>query len=226
MEYKNIYKARFLSRPNRFIAYVELAGKQQQVHVKNTGRCRELLTAGAEVYLEKAENPERKTKYDLVAVRKGSRLVNMDSGAPNKAVKEWLEKGGLFQNIQLVRPETVYGGSRFDFYAETEEEKIFIEVKGVTLEHDGVVSFPDAPSERAVKHVRELMRAVTEGYHAYVLFVIQMTDVSYFMPNEETHPAFGQVLREAAENGVCIKAYDCKVWEKGMAIRSPVEVRL
>ena len=226
MEYQNVQKGMFLSRPNRFIAYVELDGVVQTVHVKNTGRCRELLKEGAEVYLEESANPDRKTKYDLIAVRKGSRIVNMDSTAPNKAVKEWLESGGLFEKVQRVRPETTYGGSRFDFYVETEKNRVFIEVKGVTLENDGVVMFPDAPSERAVKHVRELMEAVKAGYEAYVLFVIQMTGVSCFRPNEETHPAFCQALREAEEAGVHILAYDCDVWENGMSVRNPVEVKL
>ncbi len=226
MKYENIYKAKFLSRPNRFIAYVELAGERQTVHVKNTGRCRELLQEGAEVYLERAENPDRKTQYDLIAVQKGERLVNMDSVAPNKAVKEWMESGGFLGNIQRVRPETTYRGSRFDFYVETEKEKIFMEVKGVTLENDGVVSFPDAPSERAVKHVRELIEAVRDGYKAYIMFVIQMTDVSYFRPNDSTHPEFGRALREAVNEGVEILAYDCNVREGEMTICSPVEVRL
>lgn len=226
MKYKNIQKGKFLSRPNRFIANVELAGERHTVHVKNTGRCQELLVQDAEVYLEETDNPDRKTRYDLVAVRKGNRIVNMDSYAPNLAVKEWLEAGGLFDNVQHVRPETTYGGSRFDFYVETESEKIFIEVKGVTLENDNVVMFPDAPSERAVKHVRELMEAKAAGYETYILFVIQMTDVSYFCPNEETHAAFAQVLRQAEEAGVHIIAYDCNVWEEGMTIRNPVEVRL
>ena len=226
MNYENICKARFLSRPNRFIAYVELEGEHETVHVKNTGRCRELLQEGAEVYLAEAGNSGRKTKYDLVAVRKGDKLVNMDSAAPNAVVKEWLEGGGLFQEIQSIRPETTYKGSRFDFYAEKEHEKIFIEVKGVTLENDGVVSFPDAPSERAVKHVRELIEAVREGYRAYVLFVIQMKGVSYFEPNDRTHPEFGKALREAAAAGVQVLAYDCKVWESGMEIQDAVEVRL
>lgn len=226
MKYENIYKAKFLSRPNRFIAYVELAGERQTVHVKNTGRCRELLQEGAEVYLEKAKNPDRKTQYDLIAVQKGERLVNMDSAAPNMAVKEWIESGSFLGNIQRIRPETTYKGSRFDFYVETEKEKIFMEVKGVTLENDGVVSFPDAPSERAVKHVRELIEAVKDGYKAYVMFVIQMTGVSYFRPNENTHPEFARALREAVNEGVQILAYDCNVKEDEMTICSPVEVRL
>ena len=243
MEYKQIRKGRFLSRPNRFVAYVEFGGKTEPVHVKNTGRCRELLQKGAEVYVEASQNPARKTGYDLVAVKKGSRLVNMDSMAPNRAVGEWLAQGGLFPSVKNIRPETVYGNSRFDFYVETDRSpkgaatetegpvecepgRILIEVKGVTLEEDGVVLFPDAPSERAVKHVRELIRARAEGYETYVLFVIQMTGVSYFTPNAGTHPAFCQALRDAAGSGVHILAYDCHVWERGMAIRKPVEVRL
>lgn len=226
MKYKKIQKAKFLSRPNRFIAYVELDGKQEKVHVKNTGRCRELLTEGAEVFLAEADSPGRKTRYDLVAVWKGQRLINMDSMAPNLAVKEWLEKGGLYKEVKTIRPETTYKSSRFDFYVETDEKKIFMEIKGVTLENDNVVMFPDAPSERAVKHVKELIQAKKEGYDTYILFVIQMSDVLYFVPNEHTHPAFCEVLQQAARAGVTILAYDCHIREDGMDIRKPVEVKL
>lgn len=226
MEYKEIQTGRFLSRPNRFVAYVEMAGQIEKVHVKNTGRCRELLTEGAEVLLERAGNPARKTVYDLVAVRKDGRLVNMDSAAPNRAAGEWLEKRELFSDIKCIRPETRYGSSRFDFYVETENEKIFLEVKGVTLEEDGTGMFPDAPSLRAVKHVEELIQAKEEGYGAYILFVIQMKGVRSFIPNQRTQPAFCRILREACHRGVRILAYDCKVWEKGMEIDAPVEVIL
>lgn len=226
MEYKEIQTGRFLSRPNRFVAYVEMAGQIEKVHVKNTGRCRELLTEGAEVLLERAGNPARKTVYDLVAVRKDGRLVNMDSAAPNRAAGEWLEKRELFSDIKCIRPETRYGSSRFDFYVETENEKIFLEVKGVTLEEDGTGMFPDAPSLRAVKHVEELIQAKEEGYGAYILFVIQMKGVRRFIPNQRTQPTFCRILREACHRGVRILAYDCKVWEKGMEIDAPVEVIL
>lgn len=169
MKYERITQGSFLERPNRFLAYAELAGKREVVHVKNTGRCAELLTPGAVIYVQESDNPERKTKWDLIAVEKGDRLVNMDSQIPNRVVQEWIEAGNLFEDVRLVKPETVYGNSRFDLYVETgDNRKIFIEIKGVTLEEDGVVRFPDAPSERAVKHLGELMQAVKEGYEAYV----------------------------------------------------------
>ena len=172
MRYKKIVEGRFLERPNRFIACVEIDGRVETVHVKNTGRCRELLIPGAVVYLEESDNPSRRTAFDLVAVEKGKRLINMDSQAPNKAVGEWLIHGGLFEDVILVKPEVKYGNSRFDFYVETTSEKIFIEVKGVTLEENGVVRFPDAPSGRAVKHVQELVEARRGGFRVFVLFVI------------------------------------------------------
>lgn len=226
MKYHNIKEGVFLRRPNRFIAYVEIDGKQETVHVKNTGRCGELLTDRAVVYLEKNDNPNRSTAYDLVAVEKNDRIINMDSQAPNRAVGEWLEKGGLFTDLLLVRPETKFGNSRFDFYAETADKKIFIEVKGVTLEQDNVVLFPDAPSERALKHVTELMAAKEKGYEVYVLFVVQMESVKYFTPNRVTQPAFAEALIQAKEAGVHILAYDCVVTPDSMEIQNPVEVRL
>lgn len=226
MKYQNIQEGQFESRPNRFIAYVNIDGEIQKVHVKNTGRCRELLTDHAKVFLDKSSNPERSTAYDLVAVQKGQRIVNMDSQAPNKAVEEWLRQGALFPDAVKIRPETTYGNSRFDFYVETPEEQIFIEVKGVTLEQDNVVLFPDAPSDRAVKHVRELVSAVAKGYKAYVILVIQMEDVDYFTPNCSTHPEFAQALEEARAAGVQVLAYDCHVTADSMTIRQPVEVRL
>lgn len=226
MEYKRIKEGRFLERPNRFIAYVELFGKKETVHVKNTGRCKELLIKGTPVFLEESDNQARKTRYDLVAVKKKDRLINMDSAAPNKAVGEWLQTGGLFSDVRLLRAEKTYRHSRFDFYAETEGKKAFLEVKGVTLENDGVALFPDAPSERAVRHVEELMDAMAEGYDAYVIFVIQMQEVKYFTPNYETHPAFAIALQRAAKAGVHILAYDCQVWEQGMKIQKEVPVRL
>ncbi len=230
MKYENISRGSFLKRPNRFVAQVEMqeGGSRhvETVHVKNTGRCRELLVPGAEVYLEKSSAPERKTAYDLVAVRKGNLLINMDSNAPNKAVKEWLEAGHYFKEVSLVRPETTYGNSRFDFYVEAGKRKIFMEVKGVTLEQQGIVLFPDAPSERAVKHVQELVEAVHNGYESYILFVIQMKGVSYFTPNRQTHPAFAQALIEAQRAGVHILAYDCFVREDGMELADPIPVVL
>ena len=226
MKYRKLVEGSFVDRPNRFIAHVEVAGKVETVHVKNTGRCRELLTPGAKVYLEESDNPARKTKYDLVKVEKGSRLVNMDSQAPNKVVQEFIEQGKLFKDVTLVRPETTYGKSRFDLYVEAGGEKIFIEVKGVTLEEDGVVRFPDAPSERAVKHVGELVAAKKEGYQVYVFFVIQMDGVKYFTPNDATHKAFGDALRRAADEGVKVLAYECDVTIDGLEISKEVEVRL
>ncbi len=226
MKYNNIWEGQFESRPNRFIAYVNMDGKSEKVHVKNTGRCRELLTDYATVFLNKSDNPQRSTAYDLVAVKKGERIINMDSQAPNKAVEEWLLKGGLFKDVLFVRPETTYRNSRFDFYVETPEDKIFIEVKGVTLEQESVVLFPDAPSERAVKHMNELVEAVKEGYKAYILFVIQMENVNYFTPNRSTHPAFADALLRARQAGVKVLAYDCSVMPDSMTIRQPVPVRL
>jgi len=212
MRYEKIVRGTFIERPNRFIAYVDIDGKKEVVHVKNTGRCRELLVPGATVYLEKGNNPERKTAYDLVAVQKQERLINMDSQAPNKVVEEWLLKKELFSDLICVRPESKYGNSRFDFYVEYgRADKAFIEVKGVTLERDGVVLFPDAPSDRAVKHVEELIRAKEDGYDAYIIFVIQMSDAKYFLPNRETHPEFADALQKAADAGVKILAYDCSV---------------
>ena len=215
-----------MERPNRFIAKVMLDGRTETVHVKNTGRCRELLVKGARVYLEKSDNPARSTAYDLVAVEKGDRTVNMDSQAPNKAVEEWLRRGGLYPDVAAVRPETKFGNSRFDFYVESNQEKIFIEVKGVTLEEEGVVRFPDAPSDRAVKHVGELVEAKQHGYRVFVLFVIQMEGVRYFTPNRQTHPEFADALCKAVEAGVEVLAYDCRVTPGSMTIYKPVPVVL
>ena len=226
MKYSNITEGQFESRPNRFIAYAKILGKTEKVHVKNTGRCRELLTDHATVFLEKSANPERSTAYDLVAVRKGERIINMDSQAPNKAVKEWLHKKELFRDAVLIRPETVYRNSRFDFYVETPQDKIFIEVKGVTLEQDDIVLFPDAPSQRAVKHVNELEEALEEGYKAYIILVIQMEGVKYFTPNRDTQPEFADALIRARQKGVKILAYDCQVTPDSMKINKPVPVRL
>lgn len=230
MKYENIKKGRFLERPNRFIAYAEIDGKREKVHVKNTGRCKELLVPGAEIYLEQSTNTNRSTAYDLITVKKGSRLVNMDSNAPNKAVEEWLLGKRLFRELTYLRPETVYQNSRFDFYAEygskEEMRKAFIEVKGVTLEEEQIVRFPDAPSERAVKHVEELIKAKEEGYETYIIFVIQMKGVSRFEPNDKTHPAFGEALRRAKKAGVCIRAYDCLITENSMEIAEEVPVVL
>jgi len=224
VKYERIETGKFLERPNRFIAYVEIAGQKETVHVKNTGRCAELLTPGATVYVQKADNPERKTQWDLIGVKKGKRMINMDSQIPNKVVEEWIRKGNLFPDAALIKPETTYKQSRFDLYLEEGERKIFIEVKGVTLEQDGVVKFPDAPTERGVKHLNELCEAVKDGYEAYVFFVIQMKGVKYFTPNMKTHAAFGEALRNAQEQGVHILAYDCKVTKDSIEIGQEVPV--
>ena len=225
MQYGNIVSGTFLARPNRFIAHIEIEGKEEICHVKNTGRCRELLPVGAKVWCEKSSNPTRKTAYDLIAVQKGSRIINMDSQAPNAAVKEWLEQGGLGV-IDNLRPESLHGDSRFDFSFTKDGIPCFLEVKGVTLETDGVCAFPDAPTVRGAKHLRELTQLSKEGYGAYVLFVIQMTDVKYLQANDATDPEFGKALREAAKAGVKILAMDCAVTPDTMEIHSPVEVKL
>jgi len=216
---------RFLSRPNRFIAKVEIGGQEETVHVKNTGRCRELLQPGATVFCRYDPNPARKTRYDLITVRKGSRLINMDSQAPNAAAKQWLQRGGLGE-IENLKAETFYGDSRFDFSFEKDGKRCFLEVKGVTLENDGVCAFPDAPTGRGTKHLRGLTELAKAGFGAYVLFVIQMADVKYLHPNDATDPAFGAALREAAEAGVQVFAVDCAVTEDTMEIRLPVPVTL
>ena len=226
MRYERIEKAVFLERPNRFIAYTELNGRKETVHVKNTGRCAELLVPGASVYIQRSANPDRKTKWDLISVEKGERMINMDSQIPNRLVEEWIRGGHLFREVTLVRPETTYGNSRFDLYVEAEGKRMFIEVKGVTLEENGVCRFPDAPSERAVKHLEELILAKQEGYETYVFFVIQMKDVRYFTPNTDTHPAFAEALRRAAAAGVHILAYDCTVSPDSIEIDSPVDIVL
>lgn len=221
MKYNNIVKGRFISRPNRFIAHAEIDGKEEICHVKNTGRCRELLVPHAEIILEKPDNPNRKTKYDLVSVYKNGRLINMDSQAPNKIAAELLAK--LFPDF-LIKPEQKYKNSRFDFYMESENKKAFVEVKGVTLENDNIVMFPDAPTERGVKHIRELVEAVKDGYDAYILFIIQMNGVKYLTPNYQTHREFGETLRTAEKNGVKIMAYDCIVNENEVTADKPVKV--
>lgn len=224
MKYNNILKGEFIDRPNRFIANVLIDNKKEVCHVKNTGRCKELLVKGCTVYLQRSDNTNRKTKYDLIAVQKGDRLINMDSQVVNSVALESVPD--LFEDVVYVKPEYKYGNSRFDIYIETKKDKIFVEVKGVTLENDGVVSFPDAPTERGVKHLKELQKAVSEGYKAYVLFVIQMSDVKYFEPNYDTHPEFAKELRTARENGVIPLAFDCSVTPDSIKIRKPVLIKL
>jgi len=218
VKYEKIVKGIFLMRPNRFIAKVLVDGKEETVHVKNTGRCRELLTENAEVFLSLSSNPARKTKYDLVAVKKGSKLINMDSQIPNDVAEEWLKKGNLFSADAVIRREVTRGKSRFDFYIEDGERKIFLEVKGVTLENDGIAMFPDAPTERGVKHINELVSLKNQGYEAFVLFVIQMEEVTGFKPNDITHKAFGDALREAEKAGVTIVVVNCRVTETSIDI--------
>lgn len=235
MKYENIREGIFQARPNRFIAHVDIDGQTEVCHVKNTGRCRELLPVGTKVWLVESDNPKRKTRYDLVAVYKEAyeengiqmpgQIVNMDSQAPNAAMLEFLQSDRFLSDITLLKPEKKFGDSRVDFYVETASgRRIFIEVKGVTLEHAGVASFPDAPTERGVKHLKELEKAVAEGYEAMVFFVIQMTNMQYMVPNGEHDPAFAAALRHAAEHGVQVVAYDCEVKPDGMTIQSPVEI--
>ena len=226
MQYGKILPARFLSRPNRFVARVEAEGEELVCHVKNTGRCRELLVPGATVWLEESPNPSRKTKFDLIAVEKGDRLINMDAQAPNTVFGEWAAAGGFREGLTLLRPETTYGSSRFDFYWESSKSRGFVEVKGVTLEEDGVVRFPDAPTLRGVKHLDELAKAREAGYEAAVCFVIQMENVRWFAPNDETHPEFGQALRRAAQAGVEILAMDCAVTPQSLTMGKSVPIRL
>lgn len=226
MRYENMKRAVFLDRPNRFIANIMLNGRREVCHVKNTGRCKELLLPGAGIMVQETDKPDRKTKYDLISVWKGSRLINMDAAAPNKVFMEWLQSGRLFGDITLIKPESSFSASRFDFYVEAEGKRSFIEVKGVTLEEEGIVRFPDAPTERGVKHLKELISCVKAGYEAYAVFVVQMKGVRYFEPNDSTHPAFGEALREAAKNGVRVIALDCQVTEDSIEISDFVEVRL
>lgn len=210
MRYEQIVPARFLSRPNRFIALAELGGREIVCHVKNTGRCRELLP-GAEIWLQHMPAPERKTAYDLIAVRKGDQIVNMDSNAPNIVVREWLASGGAGSIPSLIRSEVTHGDSRFDLYFESAGRVSFLEVKGVTLEEDGVALFPDAPTERGVKHLKGLCRCVEEGFGACAVFLVQMKGVSRFEPNRRTHPAFAEALAEARATGVRLIALDSLV---------------
>ena len=226
MRYGEVKRGRFLARPNRFVAHVELEGERVVCHVKNTGRCRELLTSGAAVYLERAENPARKTPYDLIAVEKGDLLINMDAQAPNKVFGEWAAAGRFLPGLTALRPEFTWEDSRFDFRLEDHLGPCFVEVKGVTLEQDGLALFPDAPTERGVKHLRGLRRAVERGYRAEVFFVVQMKGPRLFRPNDGTHPAFGQALREAAAAGVGVYAWDCAVTPESLTLDAPVEVAL
>lgn len=224
MKYSNVVKGSFIDRPNRFIANCEIDGKSRVCHVKNTGRCKELFVKGATVYLQKADNPIRKTLYDVIAVQKGDMLINTDSQIVNSVALEYMPV--LFDNIKLIKPECVYGNSRLDIYLETETDKIFVEVKGVTLEKDGIAMFPDAPTERGVKHLKELQKAVVDGYKAFILFVIQMENISHFEPNRITHPEFAAELKNAQKNGVTVLAYNCTVTPDEIKIQNKVKVVL
>ena len=224
MIYNNVVSGRFVSRPNRFIAIVDVVGAEQMCHVKNTGRCRELLVPGASVFLEVSSNPNRKTKYDLISVYKGDNLINIDSQASNKVFNEWLNENKLFNDIKLVKPETKYGTSRFDFYIEADGKKIFAETKGVTLEENGTAMFPDAPTERGRKHLVELSDSVRHGYDAYVVFIIQMSGVKVFKPNIRTDLTFAKDLKKASESGVKIIAFDSMVTEISLKINDYIPV--
>lgn len=230
IKYKEVKKGTFIERPNRFIAKVSVDGTEETVHVKNTGRCKELLVRGATVYLSVSDNPSRKTKYDLIGVEKVTDRnvlkVNMDSQIPNDVVAEWLRNCDLFSQKAIIKREVFYNKSRFDFYIEDNNRRIFLEVKGVTLENNGVASFPDAPTERGIKHIYELIDCLNEGYEAYIFFVIQMKNIDYFTPNYETHPEFGEALKKANNKGVKILAYDCIVTEDSIVIDKEIKVVL
>ena len=226
MRYNNIRKGIFKSRPNRFIAICDIDGREEICHVKNTGRCRELLIPGATVYLEESENPARKTKFDLVSVYKGSELFNIDSQAPNKVFGEWLKAGGLFKDLSFLKPEYKYKSSRFDFYAEHGGKKAFIEVKGVTLEDSGVLMFPDAPTERGIKHITELCNALKDDYEAYIAFIVQTEKAKYFTPNKEGHPAFAAALKAAEKSGVKIICLSCRTEPDLLEINNNIKVKL
>ena len=224
MKYENIKEGIFVERPNRFIAHIEIDGDIEICHVKNTGRCKELLVPNSKVYVQEFDSDKRKTKYDLISVYKSDTLINIDSQAPNKVVAEFLPK--LFDDIMYVKPEAKYKNSRFDFYVETKTHKIFIEVKGVTLENDEVAMFPDAPTERGVKHINELIECMEDGYLAYIIFVIQMDKIKYFTPNNVTHKEFGDTLKNAKNKGVEILAFDCNITKDSITAKDCVDIVL
>ena len=226
MRYDHIIPGTFIDRPNRFIAYCKIDGKTEKCHVKNTGRCRELLVKGATVYLSVSDNPSRSTMYDVIAVMKGDRLINMDSQIPNDVAAASLRMIPDFSDIKNIQREFIYGDSRIDIMAEDDDKRYLIEIKGVTLEDNGVVRFPDAPTERGVKHIRELMKSMKDNYTPYLLFVIQMDDVLRFEPNRVTDPAFADALREANDSGVRILAYTCSVTPDSIELKDSVEVSI
>lgn len=225
MIYSDIIKGIFLERPNRFIAHVDIGGRREVCHVKNTGRCRELLLPGVTVVLQKGRGEHRKTAYDLIAVYKGDRLINIDSQVPNKVFAEWLKRGELYRDITLVKPESRFGRSRFDFYLEADGRKVYVEVKGVTLEEGGIARFPDAPTERGVRHLQELIDCVAAGYDALLVFVVQMKGMRQVEANRKTHPAFGEALKAAAQGGVRVLALGCTVTEDSIVADSFVPVK-
>lgn len=226
MIYENMKQGIFHERPNRFVTMVEIDGKIEKCHVKNTGRCKELLIPGVTVYVQEQDKASRKTKYDLISVEKGNRVVNIDSQVPNKIAYDWIRQGNYFKDITHIQREKTYGNSRFDIYLETLDKKIFIEVKGVTLEEDNIAMFPDAPTTRGIKHIKELTKAIEEGYEAYIIFVIQIEGVIKFKPNDITHPEFGEALRLAKSQGLNILAYDCQVKPDRIKMANPIPIEL
>lgn len=226
MQYPAVCKGIFQSRPNRFIAEVEINGVLERCHVKNTGRCRELLVPNATVYLNRVDAPNRKTKFDLIAVEKGNLLINMDAQAPNVVFGEYVRKGLFLPDLTLIRPEFRHGDSRFDFYLEQESRRHLVEVKGVTLEESGIAKFPDAPTERGVKHIKGLIAAKAEGFTPWIVFIIQMEGMRCFRPNDVTHPQFGEALRMAQSAGVHIRALECRVTPGTLEIIRPVPIQL
>ncbi len=227
MNYTDIHEGVFLSRPNRFIAQVALHGKEETCHVKNTGRCKEILIPGTKVFLEKAQNPNRKTAYDLVAAYKGSTLINIDSQAPNKAFESYIAQGKFLPNLSQYKREVTFGHSRFDFWLKEDKgQEHFIEVKGVTLEKQGVALFPDAPTQRGIKHLQTLIEAKEQGYQSHLVFIIQLKGVRHFIPNNETHPAFGKTLKLAKEQGVHLHGIDCIITPNTMVLDQPIPILL
>lgn len=226
MFYQKIKKGVFIARPNRFIAHVLIDNQEETVHVKNTGRCKELLIPGATIYLEECDNPSRKTKFDLIAVEKGNKLINMDAQAPNKCYYEWVKKQHQEVPGFILKPEVTFGNSRFDCMTQCNDIIKYTEIKGVTLEENGHAKFPDAPTERGLKHINELIMAKQAGYEASIVFVIQMEDVHCFSPNMVTHARFGQALKEAQQAGVEIEAYSCKVAPDSLFLHKPIPVIL
>lgn len=225
MKYDNIYEAVFIDRPNRFIANISINGEKNICHVKNTGRCKELLVPGATIYVQHCPSASRKTQWDLISVIKNGRLINMDSAAPNAVFGEWLSAGVLLGSPPtFIRPEAVYGDSRFDFYFESPGRKTFAEVKGVTLEDNGIVMFPDAPTQRGIKHLRGLIKCLNAGYEAYAVFIVQMKNVKHFEPNRATHPEFADALKDASEAGVHILALDCQVSPDTITVSEKVKI--